>query len=65
MNQRGELEQALAELQSAAALDSNEARPFSALIRIYHRLGRSADEAKAVEEFQRRKSRADLLKLQK
>lgn len=61
--QRGDFEQALSELQRAAALDSNEAQPLPALIGIYHRMGRKAEEAKAVAEFQRRKSRAATMKL--
>ena len=65
LEQRGDLDKALSELQRAAALDSNEAQAFPALIRIYHRIGRNADEAKAVAEFQQRKSRAATMKLQK
>jgi tetratricopeptide (TPR) repeat protein len=62
--QKGHFEQALSELQLAAALDSNEVQAFPALIRIYHRMGRNADEANAVAEFQQRKSRAAARKLQ-
>lgn len=63
--QRGDFEKALSELQRAAALDSNEAQSFPALIRIYHRMGRNADEAKAMAEFQQRKSRDATMKLRK
>ena len=56
--EQGDLEKALSELERAAALDSGDAQPFPALIRIYHKLGRTADEARAATEFQRRKAQA-------
>lgn len=62
---RGDFEKALYELQRAVALDSDATQSFPALIRIYHRMGREADEAQAVAEFQRRKNRAEAKKLQK
>jgi tetratricopeptide (TPR) repeat protein len=62
---RGDFEKALSELQRAAALDSNDAGPFPALIRIYHILGRNSDEDRALAEFQQRKSRAAAMKLRK
>jgi tetratricopeptide (TPR) repeat protein len=56
--EQGDFEKALSELERAATMDSNDAQPFPALIRIYHKLGRKADEARATTEFRQRKSQA-------
>ena len=56
--EQGDLEKALSELKHAAALDNGDVQPFPALIRIYHKLGRAAEETRAAAEFQQRKGRA-------
>ena len=56
--EQGDFENAVSELERAATLDSSDQQPFPALIRIYHKMGRQADEARAMTEFQKRKSRA-------
>lgn len=52
----GKKEDAIAEYQAAAELDTNLAAPLHSLDQLYRRLGRAEDAQRALAEYQRRKA---------